>query len=64
MKAFAEPEIRHLRLSHSISVRRLMVRLLVRDAGDYVVLKSKPSAFFGTPRETILQYIGEVIEPD
>jgi nicotinamidase-related amidase len=37
---------------------RAMVNLLVPDARDYVILKPKHSAFFGTPLETILQYIG------
>jgi nicotinamidase-related amidase len=34
-----------------------MVKLLVPDSSDYVILKPKHSAFFGTPLETILQYI-------
>ena len=37
---------------------RGMVKLLMPDDSDYVVLKPKHSAFFGTPLETILQYIG------
>ena len=34
-----------------------MVKLLVPNENDYVILKPKHSAFFGTPLETILQYI-------
>jgi nicotinamidase-related amidase len=37
---------------------RAMVSLLAPDASDYVILKPKHSAFFGTTLEIILQYIG------
>jgi len=37
---------------------RLMVRQLVPDSEDYIVLKPKHSAFYATPLETLLEYIG------
>src|SRR5581483_4933613 len=37
---------------------RAMVRQVLPDAGDYLVLKPKHSAFYATPLDTLLQYIG------
>jgi len=37
---------------------RPVARLLVPDADDYFVLKPKHSAFFATPLETLLKYLG------
>jgi nicotinamidase-related amidase len=48
-------------LRHSLrssSPGRPMVELLVPETEDYIVLKPKHSAFYATPLETILSYIG------
>jgi nicotinamidase-related amidase len=37
---------------------RALARLLVPEADDYFVLKPKHSAFFATPLETLLRYLG------
>jgi nicotinamidase-related amidase len=48
-------------LKHSLredALGREMVRLLVPDPDDYVILKPKHSAFYATPLNTVLAYIG------
>jgi nicotinamidase-related amidase len=48
-------------LNHSLredSPGREMVQLLAPEPDDYIVLKPKHSAFYATPLETILTYIG------
>ncbi len=48
-------------LKHSLrenSPGRTMVQLLTPEPDDYIVLKPKHSAFYATPLETILAYIG------
>jgi nicotinamidase-related amidase len=48
-------------LSHSLrkdSPGREMVRLLEPEPDDYIILKPKHSAFYATPLETVLSYIG------
>jgi nicotinamidase-related amidase len=37
---------------------RVMVEQLLPSADDYIVLKPKHSAFFATPLDTLLEYIG------
>jgi nicotinamidase-related amidase len=37
---------------------RLMVKALLPDPEDYIVLKPKHSGFYATPLETLLEYIG------
>lgn len=48
-------------LKHSLrkdSPGREMVRLLAPEPDDYIILKPKHSAFYATPLETMLTYIG------
>ena len=48
-------------LKHSVregSPGREMVRLLAPEPDDYIILKPKHSAFYASPLETILAYIG------
>jgi nicotinamidase-related amidase len=48
-------------LKHSLrenSPGRRMTQLLAPETDDYIVLKPKHSAFYATPLETILSYIG------
>ena len=48
-------------LRHSLRTRspgRKMTKLLVPKADDYIVLKPKHSAFYASPLQTILEYIG------
>jgi nicotinamidase-related amidase len=48
-------------IEHSLrqnSPGRRMVKLLLPEPDDYIVLKPKHSAFYATPTETLLEYIG------